>query len=51
MATHPDERREMGQRGCKFVREHYSKQRLIGDIEKLYYELVGFARKRPNNGD
>jgi glycosyltransferase involved in cell wall biosynthesis len=40
MASHPDERREMGERARRFVRERYSKERLVGDIENLYRELV-----------
>jgi len=33
-------RRLMGQRGQAFVLAQYSKERLIADIEKLYYELA-----------
>ncbi|HYY56617.1 MAG TPA: glycosyltransferase [Pyrinomonadaceae bacterium] len=33
-------RRELGERGRRFVESHYSKERLIGDVRKLYEELL-----------
>ena len=36
----PGLRREMGDRGREFIRSHYSKERLIADIERLYRELL-----------
>ena len=35
----PEMRQEMGARARTFVQTHYSKERLIGDIETLYREL------------
>jgi glycosyltransferase involved in cell wall biosynthesis len=40
MASHPEERHEMGQRAANFVAKRYSKERLVGDIENLYRELA-----------
>lgn len=37
----PDLRREMGERGRAFVRAKLSRDRLVGDIEMLYHELMG----------
>lgn len=34
-------RREMGERGRKFVEQNYSKERLVSDVLALYKELVG----------
>jgi glycosyltransferase involved in cell wall biosynthesis len=37
----PALRQGMGRRGREFVKSRLSKERLIGDMEKLYFELVG----------
>jgi glycosyltransferase involved in cell wall biosynthesis len=39
-----DLRREMGERGRQFVRDHLSRERLVSDITELYRDLSG----RPN---
>jgi glycosyltransferase involved in cell wall biosynthesis len=39
------ERAELGHRGREFIESTYSKQRLISDIEQLYFQLCG--RKSP----
>ncbi|HWP46786.1 MAG TPA: glycosyltransferase [Candidatus Limnocylindrales bacterium] len=44
LMEHPELRREMGKRGHAFVKANFSKDRLIGDIENLYRELIN----RPN---
>lgn len=36
----PALRREMGERGCAFVKAYLSKERLVYDIKELYRELV-----------
>jgi glycosyltransferase involved in cell wall biosynthesis len=36
----PDLRREMGARGREFVSSRLSKERLIGDIDGLYCDLI-----------
>jgi glycosyltransferase involved in cell wall biosynthesis len=36
-----DLRREMGKLGRAFVREHFSKDRLVDDLQELYRELLG----------
>jgi glycosyltransferase involved in cell wall biosynthesis len=41
----PQLRQEMGARGRAFVRKRLSKDRLIGEIEALYRELVGTAEE------
>jgi hypothetical protein len=33
-------REKLGERGRRFVEEHYSKERLLADIEKLYRGLA-----------
>ena len=35
-----DLRRELGKRGQQFVKEHYSKERLLADVKRLYAELA-----------
>jgi len=35
-----DLRRRMGERGRQFVEENYSKERLLGDVAKLYHQLA-----------
>ncbi|MBA3765537.1 MAG: glycosyltransferase [Acidobacteria bacterium] len=40
-------RREMGERGRRFIESHYSKERLISDVTKLYQELLHTQRARP----
>jgi glycosyltransferase involved in cell wall biosynthesis len=37
-------RRELGERGLGFVKEHYSKERLLADVKKLYAELTQGAK-------
>lgn len=39
-----DLRRELGERGRRFVEQHYSKERLLADVKKLYAELT-YAEK------
>jgi hypothetical protein len=34
------ERRRLGERGLAFVREKYSKKRLLADVAKLYDHLL-----------
>jgi glycosyltransferase involved in cell wall biosynthesis len=41
----PQLRQDMGARGRAFVRKRLSKDRLIGEIEALYRELVGAAQE------
>lgn len=42
-------RKLMGERGRKWVRERYSKERLIADIKKLYGELIEkYCKRRVN---
>jgi len=41
----PQLRQDMGARGRAFVRKRLSKDRLIGEIEALYRELVGTAEE------
>jgi glycosyltransferase involved in cell wall biosynthesis len=41
LVERPDLRREMGERGREFVRAKLSRERLVGDIETLYRELLG----------
>jgi len=41
LVERPDLRREMGERGRAFVRARLSRDRLVGDIETLYRELIG----------
>jgi glycosyltransferase involved in cell wall biosynthesis len=41
LAADPALRRKIGERAATFVRANYSKERLLGDIEKLYRELTG----------
>ena len=45
LIVRPQLRHEMGARGRAFVRERLSKNRLIGEIEGLYRELVGTAEE------
>lgn len=40
----PDLRRELGERGLRFVEQHYSKERLLADVKKLYEELARETR-------
>ncbi|MBA3804633.1 MAG: glycosyltransferase, partial [Acidobacteria bacterium] len=40
-------RREMGARGRRFIENHYSKERLISDVTKLYQELLHTQTARP----
>jgi glycosyltransferase involved in cell wall biosynthesis len=40
-------RREMGERGRRFVEEHYSVTRLIADVQTLYEELLNPALTKP----
>lgn len=40
-------RREMGERGRRFVASLYSKERLASDVTKLYEELMHTQRARP----
>jgi glycosyltransferase involved in cell wall biosynthesis len=44
LMEHPKLRHEMGERGHAFVKAKFSKDRLIGDVEELYRELIN----RPN---
>jgi len=39
-------RAKLGQAACKFVRERYSKERLINDVETLYQELLREKKKQ-----
>jgi hypothetical protein len=41
LIANPALRREMGARGQTFVRSQFSRERLIEDIENLYFELTG----------
>ena len=41
LIEHPEMRREMGERGRRFVRVQLSRERLVSDIEELYRGLVG----------
>ena len=40
LVENPNLRDELGSRGAKFIRENYSKERLLTDVEKLYRELL-----------
>ena len=44
-------RAQMGARGREFVEQHYSKERLIADITRLYEELLSPARAAKTPGD
>lgn len=44
LVERPGLRREMGERGRAFVLSRLSKERLIGDIEKLYCDLIAEIR-------
>jgi glycosyltransferase involved in cell wall biosynthesis len=46
LVERPDLRREMGERGREFVRAKLSRDRLVGDIETLYRELLGNKTRR-----
>ena len=43
----PDLRRELGERGLRFVEQQYSKERLLADVKKLYKGLAQEARPVP----
>ncbi|MGB7925650.1 MAG: glycosyltransferase [Pyrinomonadaceae bacterium] len=43
-------RREMGERGRRFVEENYSKERLLADIMSLYRELAQRSRPLAESG-
>lgn len=43
-----DKRREMGERGRRFVEQNYSVARLISDIQNLYQELLQPALAQPS---
>jgi glycosyltransferase involved in cell wall biosynthesis len=40
LAENDELRRKLGERGRRFVESHYSKERLVTDVTKLYQELV-----------
>jgi glycosyltransferase involved in cell wall biosynthesis len=40
LVSEPALRRETGARGLQFVTSHYSKERLLADIKKLYSDLL-----------
>ncbi len=42
-------RREMGERGRRFIESYYSKERLTSDVTKLYQELLHTERARPEH--
>jgi glycosyltransferase involved in cell wall biosynthesis len=45
LVERPDLRREMGERGRAFVLSRLSKERLIGDVENLYCNLMAEIRR------
>jgi glycosyltransferase involved in cell wall biosynthesis len=38
--AHPDDRRRLGAAARRYVADHFSTQRMMGDIERLYQEVV-----------
>jgi len=44
LAQRPEMRREMGERGRQFVREHLSRERLVSDITEFYRSLSAAPR-------
>jgi glycosyltransferase involved in cell wall biosynthesis len=50
MIADPALRRQTAEAGRAFVREQYSAQRLVGDMESLYGELLGHSKLTPQGG-
>lgn len=48
LCENPEQRRIYGERGRKFVQEHYSRDRLVRDIAALYCDLLTTAGRQPS---
>jgi len=47
LAAEPARRAEMGQNARVHVRERYSAERLVEDVDRLYGELIAYRRRAP----
>ncbi len=48
MIMDPEKRKEFGTHGREFIRERFTKERLIADIEKLYNDIMNAKHKGGN---